>query len=138
MGEEKRGLGIIFHSGTYDHIYQGIEIALTALALGRRVRLFFSYWALEYLRRDTDPMKKIEKEPEYRQRIIMDGMENGNIKDFAELFSMLKQLGGKLYTCPGSMALLNMNKEELIDEVDEGMGLPVFLMKTENDQLLFV
>jgi peroxiredoxin family protein len=138
MGEEKQGLGIIFHSGSYDRIYQGMEIALTALALERKVQLFFSYWALEYLRRDADMMKKIENEPEYRQQIVIDGMKNGGIKDFAELFSMLKQLGGKLYTCPGSMALLNITQEELIDEVDESMGLPLFLMKTENDQLLFV
>ncbi len=51
---------------------------------------------------------------------------------------MLKQLGGKLYTCPGSMALLNITREELIDEVDECMGLASFLIKTEKDQLLFV
>lgn len=58
MAEKKRGLGIIFHSGSYDKIYQGMEIALTALALERRVHLFFSYWALEYLRSDTDSKKK--------------------------------------------------------------------------------
>lgn len=68
----------------------------------------------------------------------MDGLKSGSIKDFSELFSMLKQLGGKLYTCPGSMALLNITREELIDEVDECMGLASFLIKTEKDQLLFV
>ena len=138
MAERKRGLGIIFHSGSYDKIYQGMEIALTALALERRVHLFFSYWALEYLRSDTDSKKKIENEPENLQKLFMDGLKSGSIKDFSELFSMLKQLGGKLYTCPGSMALLNITREELIDEVDECMGLASFLIKTEKDQLLFV
>lgn len=138
MDAETRGLAIIFHSGSYDRIYHGIEIALTALSLGRGVRLFFSYWALEYLRSDTDPMKKIVNESEHRQRIMIDGIEKGSMKNMADLFSLVKQLGAKLYSCPGSMALLNVTRDELIDEVDESMGLASFLMKTDDDQLLFV
>lgn len=49
MDKDRKGLAIIFHSGSYDRISHGLSIALTALALGREVRLFFSYWALEYL-----------------------------------------------------------------------------------------
>ena len=138
MNEEKRGLGIIFHSGSCDAVYQGMEIALTALALERSVQLFFSYWSLEYVRSGADIKKKFEDEPDHRMRILMERIKSGSIKDLPEMFSIFKQLGGKLYTCPGSMALLNINPEELIDGVDENMGLASFLMKTENDQLIFI
>lgn len=52
-GKDKKrvGLAIIFHSGSYDRIHHGLSIALAALALGREVRLLFTYGALEYLSR---------------------------------------------------------------------------------------
>lgn len=77
MDKDRKGLGIILHSGSYDRIYHGLSIALTALALGRRVKLFFTYWALEYLRRDTSPTVSLDKEGEHYQRVIEDYIEKG-------------------------------------------------------------
>lgn len=138
MDKDRKGLGIIFHSGSYDRIYHGLSIALTALALGRRVKLFFTYWALEYLRRDTSPTVSLNKEGEHYQRVIEDHIEKGHMKRISEFLSEAKELGATLYACISSMALLNITRDELIDEVDESTGIAIFLMETEEGQMLFI
>ncbi len=65
-------------------------------------------------------------------------MEQGHIEPISKLFTMAKELGGKIYVCVSSMTLLNIARDELIDEVDESAGVPNFLMNTEDDQILFI
>lgn len=138
MDKDRKGLGIILHSGSYDRIYHGLSIALTALALGRTVKLFFTYWALEYLRRGRPPSLPLDKEGEPYKGVIEDHIEKGHMKRISELLSEAKELGATLYACVSSMSLLNITRDELIDEVDESTGIATFLMKAEEDQILFI
>ena len=123
---DKKGLGIIFHSGAYDRIYHGFSIALAALALGRDVRLFFSYWALEYLKKKGPPVFELESGSKMHKEIIADHV------------AQVKQMGAKVYACTNSMGILNIARDELIAEVDKAMGLTTFLTETKDHQILFV
>jgi peroxiredoxin family protein len=138
MDKEAKGLAIIFHSGSFDRIYHGLSIALAALALGRKVRLFFTYWALEYLKRGKLPILSLDKEGETYKTIIENNIEKGHMKKISELLTQAKEIGAKLYTCASSMALLNIARNELIDEVDESAGIATFLTDTDGDQILFI
>src|SRR5262249_8655116 len=40
-------LAIFLHSGAYDRVHQGLSIAAAGAALGRRVDVYFFWWALE-------------------------------------------------------------------------------------------
>lgn len=135
---KKIGLAIIFHSGSYDRIHHGLSIALTTLALGKEVRLFFSYWALEHLRRGQPPGLRLDKEGEDHRVFIEKSIKKGHMEKIARLLAEAKELGAKTYACVSSMALLNMTRDELLDEVDQNTGIATFLMETEEDQLLFI
>ena len=52
MTTDKKGLALILHSGSYDRLYHGLSLALAASALGREVRLFFTYWALGCMKKN--------------------------------------------------------------------------------------
>jgi peroxiredoxin family protein len=138
LAGEKRGLAVIFHSGSYDRLHHGLSIALAGLALGRPVRFFFTYWALPYLKRGGDSHFHLDSEAEDYRQVIKKNMEKGHPEGVSGLISQAKALGGKFYACTNSMSLLNIARDELIDEVDRSMGLTTFLTETAEDQILFI
>ncbi len=138
MNLEKKGLGIIFHSGSYDRIYHGLSIALAAVALGREVRLFFTYWALEYLRKREEPFFELDKEAENYKEIIKKNLEKGHMHKISELIDQAKAMGSKFYVCTNSMGLLNIARDELIKDVNKSMGITAFLTEIMDYQILFI
>ena len=138
MNKDRRGLAVILHSGSYDRVYHGLSIALTALGTGREVRLLFTYWALEYLRRGQSPSLCLDAEGESHRAFIENSIAQGHMKEVSRLLADAKQIGAKIYACVSSMAFLNIARDELIDEVDASTGIATFLVQAEEDQILYV
>jgi peroxiredoxin family protein len=138
MAEEKRGLAVIFHSGSFDRLHQGFSLSLAASALGRPVRLFFSYWAMKYLKRGEDSYFHLDSEARDYQSILQKGLERGHLESVSQMIGQVKAMGGKCYACTHSMGLLNIARDELIEAVDRSMGLTAFLKETSEDQLLCI
>lgn len=131
-------MAIIFHSGSFDRLYHGLSFALAGLALGREVRLFFSYWALEYLKNNKPTNFKLTNEGKEQDKLLTDKIEKGHIQSISELLTQVKSMGGKTYACTASMGLLNIARDELVKEVDKSMGITTFLTETVDSQLLFI
>ena len=55
------------------------------------------------------------------------GLESGGIQSLETQLTDTKKLGLKLYACPNAMAALNIALSDLLDEVDNVMGLAAFL-----------
>lgn len=138
MCERDKGLAVIFHSGSYDRIGHGLSVSLAALALGREVSFFFTYWALEYLRRDRVSLFKFDTEGEAHRRIIEKNLKEGHIVKISEMLSQAKAMGARFYACTNSMGLLNITRDELISEVDKSMGVTTFLTEADTSQILFI
>lgn len=116
METDKKGLAIIFHSGSYDRIYHGFSIVLVALALGREVRCFFTYWALEYLIKGKSVFQ-LNEEGQTHRKLLEAHMRKGHIQEISELLTQSKAMGAKFYVCTNSMGLLNISRDELVNEV---------------------
>jgi peroxiredoxin family protein len=138
MAGEKKGLGIIFHSGSYDRLHHGFSMALAALALGRPVRFFFSYWALECLKRGAEGHFRLDGEASEHRPVLQKGVERGHLEPIPEMIGQVKAMGGRFYACTHSMGLLNIARDELVEAVDRSMGLTAFLKETSEDQLLYI
>ncbi len=142
MNAEDEGIGIIFHSGEFDRLHHGLSIALAALARGQKVTLFFTYWALAYIKRESSPGSSAgnpENETDSRHhRIICENIEKGHLESVSELISQSKALGVEIYTCTNSMSIMNIARDELIDSVNRPMGLTTFLGKVADDKMLFI
>lgn len=138
MTINKKGLAIIFHSGSYDRLYHGLSLALSALALGREVRLFFTYWALGCMRKNGPSSFNLDREAQAHQEIIDKNIKAGHMQKLAELFSQAKALGARFYACTQSMGLLNISRDELVKEIDKSMGITTFLTESSGGQLLFI
>ncbi len=138
MESEFRGLGIIFHSGSYDRLYHGLSLSLAALSLGREVRLLFTYWALEHLKKDKSFDLSIDIENQGHKEILKKNIEKGHLLNIKDLIQEVKRMGGKLYACTHSMGILNIARNELIDEVDKSMGFTTWLTETRDHQIIFI
>jgi len=138
MNSNKAGLAIIFHSGSFDRIYHGLSLALAASALGREVKLFFSYWSLVYFRKEVSNHLRLDKEAESYREIIDKNIEKGHLLGLNELVKQVKAMGAKLYSCTSSMGLLNISRDELAQEIDKSMGITTFLTETADYQLIFI
>lgn len=159
------GLGIIFHSGSYDRVHHGLSLALAAGAIGGPVKLFFTYWALEWLKKNNPssfapwlspgaskgpgpaklllseadpPAPRLDSEALERGALIARNIKGGHLRAVSELLSDGKTLGIKVYVCTNSMGILNIARDELVGEVDKSMGITGFMMEVAGYQLLFI
>lgn len=140
-GEKKYKRYCIFvHSGSYDRVFQTMSITNVALATGYEVHLFFSYGALKRLVKGNTDKVAIEGEPVYFQDDIERNLKRGTVDSISEMINTAKRFGRlKIYACTGSMAVLNIARDELISEVDLSMGLVSFLdLVKDADTVLYI
>lgn len=116
---KKNYICIFLHSGSYDRIYHALSIAMIAQAQEKGVHIFCSF----------DALKKFKKGAQ--------GIKKGGLEPLPKLIKEAKELGRlKIYACAGSMSLLNISRDELIEEVDRSMGLTAFLNLAYDAQLV--
>ncbi|MDP6576665.1 MAG: DsrE/DsrF/DrsH-like family protein [Dehalococcoidales bacterium] len=117
---------VVLHSGAYDRASYALSIALVALASGMEVHMLLTF---EGLRRFTKGhLTDIGEETFPRVRANIErGLASGGIQSLKTQLADAKKLGLKLYACPNAMAALNIPISDVLDEVDNVMGLAAFL-----------
>ena len=117
---------VILHSGAYDRASYALSIALVALASGMEVHMLLTFEGLRRFTRGHLTAVGEETSPGVRANIER-GLASGGIQSLETQLADAKKLGLKLYACPNAMAALNISLSEVLDEVDNIMGLAAFL-----------
>ena len=117
---------IILHSGSYDRASYALSLATVALAVGKPVYMLLTYGGLlRFTRGRLEDMD--EDTPAAIGAALERGLARGGIAPLASSLANAKRLGLKLYACPSAMASLNISRDELVEEVDEVVGLATFI-----------
>ena len=155
-----KGKTIIVFDGDMDKVLASFVIANGALAMGRPVTMFFTFWGLTALRKtEKVPVKKnfIEKMfgvmlPKGAGKLKLSKMNMGGMgtammkgimkdKNIDSLETMMKKAmenGVKIIACSMSMDVMGIRPEELIDGVEIG-GVGMYLGDAEeSDVNLFI
>ena len=155
-----KGKTIIVFDGDMDKVLASFVIANGALAMGRPVTMFFTFWGLTALRRDNKvKLKKnfMEKMfgamlPRGAKKLGLSKMNMGGMgaimmkkimkdKKVDSLEDMMKKAmenGVKIIACSMSMDVMGIRPEELIDGVEIG-GVGTYLGDAEeSDVNLFI
>ena len=155
-----KGKTIIVFDGDMDKVLASFVIANGALAMGRPVTMFFTFWGLTALRKtEKVPVKKslIEKMfgfmlPRGAGKLKLSKMNMGGMgtammqgimkdKNIDSLETMMKKAmenGVKIIACSMSMDVMGIHPEELIDGVEIG-GVGTYLGDAEeSDVNLFI
>lgn len=151
---------LVVFSDDFDKAMAATIIANGALAMGKKVSLFFTFWGLNVLRKNKNvPVKKnfIEKMfgmmmPRGTSKLTLSKMnmfgmgtqmikgimKQHNVEPLEKLLASVRDNGGKLVACRMSMELMGIKKEELIDGVEDG-GVAAYLADAEKGNInLFI
>lgn len=138
--EDKNGLTIVVFSGDLDKAIAAFVIANGALAMGKKVTMFFTFWGLSIIKKNTLGKKGfIEKMfammlPENSKKLPTSKMNffgigaklirwvmgKKNIMSLEELMKKAIDSGVNITACTMSMDVMGIGEEELIDGINYG------------------
>lgn len=158
--ETKDGSTMVVFSGDLDKAIASFIIASGSAAMGKQVTMFFTFWGLNVLRKDTvAPVKKTFMEKMFAWmmpkgpaalplskmnmgglggKMIRSVMRQKNVDSLETLMKNAQAAGVKFVACSMSMDIMGIKEEELIDGVELG-GVAAYLGDAEQAGLnLFI
>lgn len=154
--KQKKRIVIICSKGTLDMVYPPFILATTAAAMDYDVHMYFTFWGMDVLNKKKVSNLKISPvgNPGMPMPTIlgilpgMTGMatwmmkkqiKQGGFPEITELIKTAKEGGVKFHACEPTMNVMGINKDELINEVDDIIGAAAYLeLASEADITLFV
>jgi len=157
--EKKKKLSMIVFSGDMDKLFAAFAVATGAAASNMDVTMFFTFWGLRALKKKARTGKSffgrllglfyggdINRASPSKMSFGGIGrwmfkkmMKAKNVPSLAELRKMAIDLGVKLYGCQMSMAVMEIPKETMIDEVAQCVGVATFIEQAQqSDVTLFI
>ncbi len=159
MAENNKKASIIVFSGDMDKLMAAFSIATSAAASGMEVIMFFTFWGLRAIKKNTRTGKgilgklfgflyggDISKAAPSKYNFGGIGrwmfkkmMKAKRIPSLEELRKMAIEMGVKLYGCQMSMAVMEIQKDTLMDEVDSCVGASFFIAQAKESEIsLFI
>jgi peroxiredoxin family protein len=155
---EAKKASIVVFSGDMDKVMAAFIIATTAAASGIETTMFFTFWALQALK------KKVPTGRTLFERMLsmflrdIDGigpsklnmggmgrwmfkkmMKQHQVATLPELRQMAVDLGVKLLACQMSMEVMGIRREDLIDEVTDVVGAATYVAEANQSHItLFI
>lgn len=134
---ESNKFSIIMFSGTADKFIPLGILSQAAAAMGYEVNIFITGFALlSFTKNPTTPPFPTEfakMAPDF-----MKGMEHANMPTWNKMLKEAKELGAKISACSAMSTVLNLNKTDMNDLIDEVVGAATFLQKSSGGQVIFI
>jgi peroxiredoxin family protein len=153
-------LVIMAWSGDLDKVWPTFILATTAAAMGMAVTVFFTFWGLfplvkndvritgeNWMQRMLSFMNRGGTEHLKLGKMNFAGMGPAMMKKLAEehhvaspneLLEVARDLGVKLVPCQMTMDLLGLERDDLIDGLEEPAGATTALLEAQDAVTLFI
>lgn len=145
--EKRDGVTIVVFSGDMDKVMAAFNIAVGAAAAGKETTMFFTFWGIKAIQKGNLTGKSffgrmmgllnrggINRIGPSRfnfggigRWMFKQMMKAHNITPLEELRKIAIDLGVKLVPCQMSMEVMEIGREDLIDEVAEPAGVATML-----------
>lgn len=155
--KKKKKLAMVIFSGDLDKLMAAFIIATGAAASGMEVLMFFTFWGLRALKKKTltgrsflGKMMGIMERGDISKAspskysfgglgrwIFGKMMRAKNVSTLSEFRQMAIDLGVKLYGCQMSMGVLEIPREDMIDEVNSCVGVGFFIEQAQKSDVQF-
>lgn len=134
-------LSLVVFSGTVDKLYPVAIMASGAVALGKDVEIFVTFYGLEAFRKGQ-PQKNMKMDVNYPEMgpMMMKVMMAKKMPSWYDMLRQAKEMGNlKVHACATTYDLMDMKKEDLDPIVDDVIGVTEFLSKaSEGGVTLFL
>jgi len=150
-------VAIIASRGTLDWAYPPFILASTAAALGFEVKMFFTFYGLQLLKRELDlqvsalgnpampmPMtvpvmaQTLPGMQQFMTQMMKNKLKEKNVASVEELRALTLEAGATLIACQMTMDLFDFKRADFIEEIEVG-GAASFLEFAAQSQItLFI
>lgn len=160
LSKKKMNLTLVLFSGDFDSAMAAFIIANGALAMGKEVTMFVTFWGLDAIKkpvlskgargflekmvlmmRHNGPDKLATSQMNFGgigPKLFRYMMGKKNVESLPSLINMSVEFGIKIIACQMSMDLMGIKKEDLIDNVELG-GVAAFLSSSyDSNTTLFI
>lgn len=157
---DKKDLTIVCFSGDFDKVVAAFTMATGAAATNRKVTMFFTFWGLNVLKkkqgrawlghglmaktfnflmggRKTLPLSRLNFGG-ISAGLMTGMMKKHNVATLPDLIEAANALGIRLLACEMALHILELKREDLVDEVEDVVGVATFLNESENGHIIFV
>ena len=125
---------IFAESGEYVKFHNMLSITMASVANDMEVNIFFSYSALEKLKKEK--INDMSFENNELKNKFKESIYSNKIQNIEQMIETLKETGlVKFYVCSASLNIMKINENDLL-VVDGIMGLSTFLNKAENASIV--
>ena len=140
-------VALIVFSGDLDRVLAAFVIATGAAALGQEVSMFFTFWGLSVLKKDSnlagkglfEKMMSVMSPSNSTQlpvskmnyfgvgaKMLRQMMKDNNVSSLEEMIEMAREMGVKMLACEMSKDVMGIQDEELVGGL-ESAGVAAFL-----------
>ncbi|MEM9696896.1 MAG: DsrE/DsrF/DrsH-like family protein [Myxococcota bacterium] len=138
---------LVVFSGEFDRLFSAFVIATGAIAMGIEVSMYFTFWGLTALKKQTTYKGKAIEEkmiarmlppaseaaPTSRMNFLGAGtrffqrqMALKQVETLPDMIALAQELGVKLIACQMAMDVMGIREEELLDDIEYG-GVATYL-----------
>ena len=140
-------VSLVVFSGDLDRVLAAFVIATGAAALGQQVSMFFTFWGLSVLKRDSQlsgktvfqkmmtvmspgsskslPVSKMNYFG-VGAKMLRSTMKEKNVSSLEDMISLARELGVRMIACEMSRDVMGIKESELVDGLECG-GVASFL-----------
>lgn len=133
-------LNIIVMSGTVDKLLAMTTIVSGAVAMGKEVTLFVTFWGLMAFRKGAwqDPaQQKLPAEYAEYGPAMQEAMQKMGVKPWMLTLRTAKELGDvKVYSCSMTQDMFGLTFDDLEDVMDGEKGVAGFISDSEGAEVL--
>ena len=133
-------ISLVLFSGTDDKLQAAAVLTAGAAALGRPVKIFLQYWALDAFRADriaTD--NGLAPEAGEAGKAVVQAAAKAGQAHWAETLRVAKEIGEvDIQACSLSMDILKLKQSDLDPLVDGVEGVAAFYINAGEGQIVFI
>ncbi|MGZ6273936.1 MAG: DsrE/DsrF/DrsH-like family protein [Candidatus Limnocylindrales bacterium] len=133
-------ISLVLFSGTDDKLQAAAVLAAGAAALGRPVKIFLQYWALDAFRADRiDADHGLAPEVGEAGKAAVAAAAKAGQAHWAETLRQVKEIGDvDIQACSLSMDILKLEQSDLDPLVDGIEGVTAFYINAGDGQIVFI
>jgi peroxiredoxin family protein len=133
-------ISLVLFSGTDDKLQAAAVMTAGAAALGKPVKIFLQYWALESFRADRIKADHgLAPEAGEAGRAAVEAAAKAGQAHWADTLRMAKELGEvDIQACSLSMDILKLEQSDLDSLVDGIEGVTAFYLNAGEGQIIFI
>jgi peroxiredoxin family protein len=133
-------ISLVLFSGTDDKLQAAAVLTAGAAALGRPVKIFLQYWALDAFRADRIAADHgLAPEAGEAGKAAIQAAAKAGQAHWAETLRVAKEIGGvDIQACSLSMDILKLEQSDLDPLVDGVEGVAAFYINAGEGQIVFI